>query len=63
MKEKKCTQEGCSEDTVGRAWFEEKGKWFPYCRKHLETARGLGFPIKLFSDTDILLDFEENYVE
>jgi len=60
MSKKKCTQHDCSKEAMGRAWFDEKGKWYPYCRTHLEGWKKLGCPIKLFSNTDILLDFADN---
>ncbi len=50
----KCYQHDCDEEAVGKAWFDEKFRWYPYCLKHLERAKNQGLPIKLFSDTDIV---------
>jgi len=58
-KKRICTQHDCSQEAVGRAWFDEKGRWYPYCQVHLEGWQKLGCPIKLFYDTDLLLEFEE----
>lgn len=44
----------CQEEAVGKAWFREKQAWYPYCRRHLELCRVDGYPIKLFSDTDLV---------
>lgn len=59
-KQRKCTQHDCHEEAIGKAWFDERGKWYPYCRKHLEAWEKLGCPIKLFFDTDVVYDEEEN---
>jgi len=50
----KCSDPECNEPAVGKAWVSAGGdKTNSYCRKHLERAKELGLPIKLFSDTDI----------
>jgi len=50
----KCSDPECNEPAVGKVWVSARDdKTKSYCRKHLEKAKKLGHPIKLFSDTDI----------
>lgn len=44
----------CGEDAVGAAYLKGIDKWKPYCIRHLEEAKNLGFPIKFYSDTDLV---------
>lgn len=54
-----CCDPECNEPAVGKAWDTiREDKPNSYCRKHLELAKKLGHPIKLFSDTDIVYDEE-----
>lgn len=50
-----CSDPNCNEPAVGKAW-DGIGKPNRYCRKHLEMAKKLGYPIKTFSETDVTYD-------
>jgi len=52
-----CSDPECSKIAIGKAWDNyERTCSNVYCRKHLELAKKLGYPIKLFSDTDVVYD-------
>lgn len=52
-----CSQPDCNEPAVGKAWDTTRDdRPNPYCRKHLELAKKVGYSIKLFSDTDVVYD-------
>ena len=53
----KCMIPNCDKIAVGKCWDTiRQDKPNAYCSEHLEQAQKLGYPIKFWSETDIICE-------